>query len=1347
MPSLKILEQILDLDMIGYWDWDFQKDRVFYSPACCRMLGYEPGELAESPEARRRLMHPEDRAEAEGLMRDYLTGSGPDPYHQEARFHHKQGHWIRIVCSGRVIERDPEGQPLRMVGYHVNIHQSRRKEEAVTQSEQSLREIMESTLSGFWDWNLIENTEYLSPTFKRMFGYEDHEMESSPAAWQRIIFPEDLPTVLETFDRHVNSHGREPYYNQVRYRHKNGSTVHVICTGKVIEWAGDGTPVRMTGCHIDITPLKETQNSLQQADDILKNMQIGLYVYEIEDPDDDKSLRLVTANPASEQLTGIPVQNLLGRRIDNIFPQLRANGIPSLFVEIIKSGKPKDFMDLNYNDDHVLESAYAVKAFPLPNRKVGITFENVTQHKKTQQELLNSEDRFRTLFRESPVSNYIHHPDTGEVLDLNEAALNSYGFASHKEFYTEMLWLNELPYTAETALNNIHKARDTGLIHFEWKNIRKDKTVFWETVTLRRIILNGEPRILATCVDITRQKNQAFYLEAVRERVEAQLRFPALLEANSEEVFLRETLATALHLTKSHIGVFHAVDEENQTAQQLVCAGCVLSPDCQCQRQNKVPFDDAGPWIEGVFRKKPVRGHATFKNRNCDGITADARHFISVPVLEGGKVKLLAVLEKQDSAYTDFDLETSQMLLNEIWTLVQRKRSQIALKNSEQRLRTLSEQIPGMVYEFQMFADGRICFPYLSEHSQNVIGCYPSEVRYDASPAIANVHPEDMDRVIQSMKASFRTLEIWSLDFRYQHPEKGTIWLWGISSPEAQPDSSVLWRGYIADVTERKNAEKNLQLTNERLRIATEEAQRLSKAAQAANEAKSAFLANMSHEIRTPMNGILGMTGLIKDTPLNSEQRDYIEVAHRSALNLLDLLNDLLDLSKIESGMFSILPAPFSLWKLFKEITSLIRYQAEAKSLRFEVEFMAKKDACFIGDTGRIRQIMLNLLNNAVKFTEQGLVRFQLEIRGSTPRFRELHIITEDSGPGIPEDQLDFIFHKFQQVDNSLTRKHGGSGLGLYICEQLAIMMGGQIHVENRAGGGCRFLCVLPLEECPAGTCKSDDSVESPHRVSSRSIHHIFAHLRLRILIVEDNPVNREVADAIFRKLGMSPVLVADGNQALEKLKSAPWDLVFTDLQMPGMDGLELLRTLRDPNSGNQNLTIPVIAMTAHAMHGDPERFQAKGMNDFIAKPVSPREIVRVITRWFPVNAEQTPRIPVNTDNLLSGVIEFDGLCERVMGDRDTALHILRHFLEDAPERLKKLELALRERRLEDARRINHTIKGSALNLNALEIITLCDSVQEMLKQGDHVDPAGTSNSFQQALSKLEKAVNSLEAS
>ena len=420
----------------------------------------------------------------------------------------------------------------------------------------------------------------------------------------------------------------------------------------------------------------------------------------------------------------------------------------------------------------------------------------------------------------------------------------------------------------------------------------------------------------------------------------------------------------------------------------------------------------------------------------------------------------------------------------------------------------------------------------------------------------------------------------------------------------------------VKDITASKLAEAKLLQTNRELEAATRRATDMAIRAEKANAAKSEFLANMSHEIRTPMNVVIGMTGLLLDTELNAEQRGYAEIARAGGESLLSLINDILDLSKIEAGKLDLETLDFDLTELLEDFAVVMGARADDKGLKLLCSADPDVPVLLRGDPGRLRQILTNLAGNAIKFTRAGEVAVRVSLVEKNKKNVLLRFSVRDTGIGIPQDKIGLLFNKFSQVDASTTRRYGGTGLGLAISKQLAGLMGGETGVRSVEGKGSEFWFTAYL-----GTQSAGAPALRAARRPVREMLNMFAGRRARILVAEDNIINQQVTLGILKKMGLRAEAVASGSEALKAMETVPYSLVLMDVRMPGMDGLEATRQIRDPKSAVPNHQIPVIAMTASAMQGDRERCMVAGMTDYIAKPVSPQALAEALEKWLPKEA------------------------------------------------------------------------------------------------------------------------------
>ena len=654
------------------------------------------------------------------------------------------------------------------------------------------------------------------------------------------------------------------------------------------------------------------------------------------------------------------------------------------------------------------------------------------------------------------------------------------------------------------------------------------------------------------------------------------------------------------------------------------------------------------------------------------------------------------------------------------------------------RLQKISSRVPGVVYQYRLRPDDRSSFPFASEAIREVYRVTPEQVREDASPVLAIIHPDDLPGVIASIRRSAQDLSLWSQEYRVRFPDGTTRWLLGNSVPEREADGGTLWHGFITDITANKQTEEALRQGEAKLQAtldaipdllfdlgldgryydfhsphtellaapsqtligrlvtdvlpadaaavvlsALQEADRnghsrgmqfaldlpqgkvwfelsvarkpvaegevphfivlsrditdrkraeaeleqhqhhleelvLSRtaelaaardAAESANRAKSLFLANMSHELRTPMNGIIGMTSLALRRATDPKQIDQLGKSIGAAQHLLRVINDILDLSKIEADRLTLEQNEFSVAEVIDESLRMQDEPARAKGLSLSREFAVGLPELLCGDAFRLRQILLNFVGNAIKFSAAGQIIVRAGIDDEDRQSVLLRIEVVDQGIGVSDEQQARLFQAFTQADESSTRRYGGTGLGLTICKRIALLMGGDAGVVSKEGVGSTFWATARLRKVAERRLSAaGEQTEAPRAVLER----LFGGVR--VLLVEDDPLNREVAQLLLEDAGLTVDVAVDGQEAVNKARDGDYALILMDVQMPVMNGIDATRTIRQLPGCSDT---PILAMTANAFDEDRERCLEAGIDDHIGKPVAPDELYRILLNWL----------------------------------------------------------------------------------------------------------------------------------
>ncbi len=518
------------------------------------------------------------------------------------------------------------------------------------------------------------------------------------------------------------------------------------------------------------------------------------------------------------------------------------------------------------------------------------------------------------------------------------------------------------------------------------------------------------------------------------------------------------------------------------------------------------------------------------------------------------------------------------------------------------RIQSLGDNLPdGAIYQIVESSNGDVYFSYISAGIERILGISVADIMADAKSLYRLVLEEDLPIMYEMDAKSLRDMSAFDGQFR-MHSRNGDIkWVQCRSAPRRLSDGTIVSDGIITDITASKEAEKKLQAA-----LMT---------AEAANVAKSEFLANMSHEIRTPMNAVVGISNILLGSNLSeARQKELLQTLKDSADNLLNLINDMLDYSKIEEGMLHFEEIEFSLRQIVDKSLSVLKIKAQEKHLPIVITYQKDMLDHYLGDPLRLQQILLNIIGNAIKFTNKGQITIDISAAPKNSSVAQLTFRIQDTGIGIAESKRAMIFEKFTQADNSTSRKFGGSGLGLAISKALAERMNGDIEVTSEPDKGSTFTVTIEL--------KMDKEMADRHALAtSASFDKAMASQKATVLLVEDHYPNILVATTLLEEFGFNYAIAQNGHEALEKLHDEDWAAILLDIQMPGMDGFETCAMIRKAQK-EKGIYTPIIAMTAHAMQSDKDRCLEFGMDDYISKPFKPLDLKNKLEQVIAAQAQ-----------------------------------------------------------------------------------------------------------------------------
>ena len=1034
---------------------------------------------------------------------------------------------------------------------------------------------------------------------------------------------------------------------------------------------------------------------------------------------------------------------------------------------------------------------------------------DITERKRAEDTLRASEERYRLLFERNLAGVYRSALD-GTLIDVNEAGAKILGYESREAAVSRSIW--EFYFDPEERQGIIKLLLENGsLSNYECRGKKKDGSQIWVLANVSMLRDGASSIVEGTFIDITARK------QAEKALQESEERYRLLFESNphpmwvfdveslnflavndsaiehygySQDEFLGMTIAD-IRLPEDRPGLLERVSNAPRVVANLNgwkhrrkdasvidveisshvldfgghSARLVLAHDVTGRKHVQEALEKS----EGQFRSLVEDGSDIILVIDTEGsikyVSPSITRVLGYQVADlfgasafqwihpedfpfvrasfeqtiSGQNQNIAIefrIRHQDGSWrviesmsrpVAYGSGVSGVVVN-CRDITERKRSEEALRESERQYHLLFNRIADPMFIF----DGETHrFLDCNEAVHRLYGYSMDELRL-MTPFDLHV-PEDFDRLDRNIGTHVarngRRIDV------------------EILSDEIEYQGRRAWVSIVRDVTLRQ-------------RVATE-LQKAKETAESASRAKSEFLANMSHEIRTPMNGIMGMTALALDTELTAEQREYLNMVSLSADALLDVINDILDFSKIEAGKFELDPIDFDLQEGLANVIKTLRVRADEKGLALICNVGPMVPGRLIMDPGRLRQVLVNLIGNAIKFTESGCVVVQVDTEAQIGEEVFLHFAVSDTGIGIPEDKQQVIFEAFAQADGSTTRRYGGTGLGLAITTQLVELMGGRIWVESPGDCAVRINdCGLRIADCGLGIADSippNPKCEIPNPQSPGSTFHFTARFSLSsgetnglpdheveettcvpavgkslcILVAEDNAVNQRVAKRMLEKSGHTVKIARTGREALAAVECAELDVIFMDVQMPEMNGFEATAAIRERELST-GAHIPIIAMTAYAITGDKERCLAAGMDAYISKPIRARELFETLYRA--VETGEAKRLAG-----VDGAVAID--CFE--GDQELVHQIAQLFLDDYPARMTEIAEAVAQRDSGRLERAAHALRGSAANFNAQQAV---DAVRALEIMGISDDLTGAEEALVVLRQEMMRLCASLSA-
>ena len=1167
-----------------------------------------------------------------------------------------------------------------------DISERKLAENSLKESENRFRLLADNSPVLIWTSGIDTLCDYFNQTWLDFTGRSlENEMGNG---WADGVHPDDLQHCLDIYIDSFNK--RQKFRMEYRLKHADGQYHWLLDIG-IPRFTPDGTFIGFIGSCVDITEIKNVEKTLRYQTMALDQSPVSIVMTNLDGA-------IEYANPKACETSGYSLEELLGNN-----PRVLKSGVTTttdydkLWKSITQNKTWKGvFHNKRKNGEFYWESA---EVAPILDEKGKITSylaikEDITIRKKMEDALRENEEKYRIIFLQNPQPMWIYDLDTLAFLEVNQAAINHYGYTKEEFLNMTLKDIRPLEDLAD-FYRLIDKAKSEESTFEESRHIKKNGEIINVELTAHSIQFNTRIARHILINDITRHKQAE---ETIRQQIKLQdilIRISMVyININLDKV--EEIIQNSLKELAEFVGadrayIFDYDFTDNTTSNTYEWCAEEILPEIDLLQ--KMPLEKL-PYFYGKHKngEELCINDVYELTDKSPGSIRDAlesqgiKSLISIPMMASGKLTGFVGFDsiKITHIYTDKEkklLEVfSQMLVN----ITERKRSETLLVLQEEKYRNIISNMNLGIIE----VDKNENIIYANQSFSSISGYTVEELltmntsEFLSSPNENNVLAEKLKLRENGISDSYEL---------YVKNKKGEQRCWLISGAPNYNDDHELQGsiGIHLDITEQKKMEKDLELAL--------------KNAEQAVQAKEAFLANMSHEIRTPLNVITGMVRELSKEELTEKQRKYIKHSETSTQHLLTIVNNILDMSKINAGEFDLDTKNFSISAVAADVKSIMYSRAKDKNLEFRVNLSEEIKRSHLGDPGRLRQILINLLSNSFKFTDSGYIELNFNVLNTNEKSQIILFEVVDTGIGMTEEFVNKLFDKFSQEVSTANRRLEGTGLGMSITKELVQLMGGTINVESKKGSGTqiRFELELPIGDESKLLVKTT-------KIGKNSFEGV------KILLVEDNEMNRFIAIQSLKFIGCEITEAVNGLDAIEKINNEKFDIILMDIQMPEMDGIEATKHIRE-NCDDQ---IPIIALTANAFKHDIDLYLSIGMNDFLIKPYKEEDLYRIIDKFT-----QSAIIKISKLDQIkkSKFIDIEQLNELSRGDDEFIIKILHFFVELANQSIIDLNNSYDKRDLVTIHKVAHKIKPSIDNLG---IISLKEKIRklEVFNTGEESD-------------------------